>query len=175
MPLLWRPQGFGRYRRPIICPCTSFADATEDAGGSVAANGKFSTVSQSCCRGRPPQSQGNAGAVLIHLRRPPKDCIFRSDRGSRYCAYDFQKKLQAHKPIPSMSAKRNCYDNAAVETVFKSLKAEMLWRQNWPNRRQAEAAIFQSINGLYNPRRRHSYPGGISLLAFEAKAALSNR
>ena len=70
-----------------------------------------------------------------------------------------------------MSGKGNCYDNSAVETFFKSLKAELIWRQKWPNRRQAEAAIFQYINGFYNTRRRHSYLGGISPLAFEAKVA----
>ena len=51
-----------------------------------------------------------------------------------------------------------------------SLKAELLWRQTWLTR-QAEAAIFQYINGFYNARRRHSYLGGISPLAFEAKVA----
>jgi len=66
-----------------------------------------------------------------------------------------------------MSGKGNCYDNSAVETFFKSLKAEMIWRQRWPTRRQAEAAIFQYINGFYNTRRRHSYLGGISPLAFK--------
>ena len=65
----------------------------------------------------------------------------------------------------------NRFDNASVETFFKSLKAELIWRQNWPTRRQAEAAIFQYINGFYNTRRRHSYLGGISPLAFEAKVA----
>ena len=109
--------------------------------------------------------------MAIHLRKPPKGCIFHSDRGSQYCSYDFQKKLQAHNLVPSMSGKGNCYDNAAVETFFKSLKAEVLWRQSWPTRRQAETAIFQYINGFYNPRRRHSYLGGISPLAFEAKVA----
>ena len=73
--------------------------------------------------------------------------------------------------LASMSGKGNCFDNAAVETFFKSLKAEWLWRQNWPTRRQAAAAIFQYINGFYNPRRRHSYLGGISPLAFEARVA----
>ena len=70
-----------------------------------------------------------------------------------------------------MSGKGNCYDNAAVETFFKSLKAELIWRQSWPTRRQTEAAIFQYINGFYNTRRRHSYLGSISPLAFEAKVA----
>lgn len=92
-------------------------------------------------------------------------------RGSQYYSHDFQKRLTEYKMTPSMSGKGNCYDNAVVETFFKSLKAEMLWRQSWPTRRQATAAIFQYINGFYNPRRRHSYLGIISPLAFEAKAA----
>lgn len=80
--------------------------------------------------------------MAINLRQPAKGCIFHSDRGSQYCSYDFHKKLQAHGLQPSMSGKGNCYDNAAVETFFKSLKAEVLWRQTWPTRRQAETAIF---------------------------------
>ena len=105
------------------------------------------------------------------LRNPPPGCLFHSDRGSQYCSYAYQKKLQAHGLRPSMSGKGNCYDNASVETFFKSLKAELIWRQKWPTRRHAEAAIFQYINGFYNTRRRHSYLGGISPLAFEAKVA----
>jgi putative transposase len=78
-----------------------------------------------------------------------------------------------------MSGKGNCYDNASVETFFKSLKAELIWRQKWLTPRQAETAMLllrnacgpQYINGFYNTRRRHSYLGGISPLAFEAKVA----
>ncbi|PKP98566.1 MAG: IS3 family transposase, partial [Alphaproteobacteria bacterium HGW-Alphaproteobacteria-15] len=109
--------------------------------------------------------------MAVRLRNPPLGCMFHSDRGSQYCSYDYQKKLQAYGLRPSMSGKGNCYDNSAVETFFKSLKAELIWRQKWPTRRQAEAAIFQYINGFYNTRRRHSYLGGISPLAFEAKVA----
>ena len=83
----------------------------------------------------------------------------------------YQKILRQHGFQVSMSGKGNCYDNAAVETFFKTIKAELIWRQKWPTRRQAEAAIFQYINGFYNTRRRHSYLGGISPLAFEAKVA----
>ena len=109
--------------------------------------------------------------MAVRLRQPPEDCIFHSDRGSQYCSYDYQKKLQAYGLRPSMSGKSNCYGNASVETFFKSLKAELIWRQSWPTRRQAEAAIFQYINGFYNTRRRHSYLGGISPLALKAKVA----
>jgi putative transposase len=87
--------------------------------------------------------------------------------------------LQAYGLRPSMSGKGNCYDNASVETFFKSLKAELIWRQKWSTRRQAETAMLllrnacgpQYINGFYNTRRRHSYLGGVSPLAFEAKVA----
>ena len=109
--------------------------------------------------------------MAVRLRNPSPGCIFHSDRGSQYCSHDFQKKLTEYRMMPSMSGRENCFDNAAVETFFKSLKAEMLWRQTWPTRQQATAAIFQYVNGFYNPRRRHSYLGSISPLAFEAKAA----
>lgn len=109
--------------------------------------------------------------MAVRLRNPPEGYIFHSDRGSQYCAYDYQKKLQAHGLRPSMSGRGNCYDNASVETFFKTIKAELIWRQSWPTRRHAETAIFQYINGFCNARRRNSYLGGISPLAFEAKGA----
>jgi hypothetical protein len=46
---------------------------------------------------------------------------------------------------------RPCYDNAAVETFFKSLTAELIWRRNWATRRETELALFQYINGFTNP------------------------
>jgi putative transposase len=70
-----------------------------------------------------------------------------------------------------MSRKGNCWDNAVSETFFKSLKAELIWRQQWQTRRQVQGALFQYINGFYNPRRRHSALGWKSPLAFERKAA----
>ncbi|MGK2870959.1 MAG: IS3 family transposase [Alphaproteobacteria bacterium] len=116
-------------------------------------------------------SRATVRHVAVNLCRPPKGCIFHSDRGSQYCAYDYQKMLQKYGLTPSMSGKGNCYDTAAVETFFKSVKAELIWRRSWTTRLQTEAAIFQYINGFYNARRRHSYLGGISPLAFEAKMA----
>ena len=70
-----------------------------------------------------------------------------------------------------MSGKGNCYDNAVVETFFKTLKAELIWRSVWLTRRQVELALFEYINGFYNPRRRHSTLGGKSPLAFERLVA----
>jgi len=83
-----------------------------------------------------------------------------------------------------MSGKGNCYDNAAVESFFQSLKAELVWRRNWQTRRGGKVALLPfhglkanrcwpmvSINGLYKSRRQHSALGWKSPLAFERKAA----
>jgi len=121
--------------------------------------------------------------MAIAFRSPPKGCIHHTDRGSQYCSHDYQKLLRQHgfsvSPLSGastpagqrMSGKGNCYDNAAVETFFKTIKAELMWRQSWETRRQAEMAIFQYINGFYNPRRRHSALGWRSPVAFERKVA----
>lgn len=109
--------------------------------------------------------------MAIALRKPPPGCIHHTDRGSQYCSHDYQKILRQHEFKISMSGKGNCYDNAVVETFFKTVKAELIWRQQWQTRRQAEVALFQYINGFYNPRRRHSTLGGKSPVAFERKAA----
>lgn len=95
------------------------------------------------------------------LRRPVES--------AQYCSHDYQKILRQHGFMVSMSGKGNCYDNAAVETFFKTIKAELIWRRSWETRRQAETAIFEYINGFYNPRRRYS--GWKSPVAFERKVA----
>lgn len=104
--------------------------------------------------------------MAIAFRSPPKGCIFHSDRGSQYCSHDYQKILRQHGFRVSMSGKGNCYDNAAVETFFKTIKAELIWRRSWATRRQAEMAIFEHINGFYNSRRRHSALGWKSPVDF---------
>lgn len=109
--------------------------------------------------------------MAVALRQPPKGCIHHTDRGSQYCSHDYQKLLRQHGFQVSMSGKGNCYDNSAVETFFKTIKAELIWRRSWQTRRDAELAIFQYINGFYNPRRRHSALGWKSPVAFERKVA----
>ncbi len=79
--------------------------------------------------------------MAIALRRSTGGCIQHSDRGSQYCSHDYQEILRQHGFRPSMSGKGNCYDNAAVETFFKTIKAELIWRKRWLSRRQAEVAI----------------------------------
>ena len=107
--------------------------------------------------------------MAITLRQPEAGCIHHSDRGSQYCAHDYQKLLRTYGFQISMSGTGNCYDNAAVEAFFKTIKAELLWHQNWQTRKDAEDAINTYINGFYNPRRRHSALDWKSPLAFEKK------
>ena len=109
--------------------------------------------------------------MAVNLRQPPEGCIHHTDRGSQYCSHDYQKLLKRYGFKASMSGKGNCYDNTMVETFFKTLKAELVWRQPWHTRRQCELALFQYINGFYNPRRRHSALGYKSPVTFERKAA----
>ena len=93
------------------------------------------------------------------------------DRGSQYCSHDYRHILRKHGQTVSISGKGNCYDNSAVESFFKSLKAELFWRRNWQTRRDVEVALFEFINSFCNPRRRHSALGWKSPVAFERKAA----
>ena len=107
----------------------------------------------------------------VALRNPPPGCIHHTDRGSQYCSHDYQKRLCQLGFKVSMSGKGNCYDNAAVETFFKTLKAELIWRHTWQTRQQVTDALFKYINGFYNIRRRHSAIGGIAPADFERKMA----
>ena len=61
--------------------------------------------------------------------------------------------------VVSMSGKGNCYDNAVVETFFKTLKAELVWRTSFTTRHEAHIMIGNYIDGFYNPKRRHSTLG----------------
>ena len=107
----------------------------------------------------------------VALRNPPPGCIHHTDRGSQYCSHDYQRRLRELRFTVSMSGKGNCYDNAAVETFFKTLKAELIWRHTWAKRDHVTQALFQYINGFYNIRRRHSAIGGVSPITFERKIA----
>lgn len=59
----------------------------------------------------------------------------------------------------SLYGKGNCYEKTAVDTFFKTIRAELIWRLSWQIRRAPEIAIFEYINGFSSPRRRHSALG----------------
>jgi putative transposase len=101
------------------------------------------------------------------------DLTAHSDRGSQYASEDFRLKLAAHKITASMSRKGNCYDNAFVETFFKTLKTELIYRNKFKTRSEAKAAIFEFIEVWYNRQRLHSSLGYLTPEDYEAKQYLT--
>ena len=82
--------------------------------------------------------------------------VSHTDRGSQYAAEDYQAKLAANGITASMSRKGNCYDNAFVESFFRTLKVELIYTRKFKTRKEAEAAIFEFIEVWYNRQRLHS-------------------
>ena len=103
----------------------------------------------------------------VASRRPAAGLLHHSDRGVQYASQDYRTALHKIKSMPSMSAAGNCYDNAAMESFWSTLKTEWLHQQNFQTQREAELAIFDYIETFYNPRRLHSAVGYQSPVDFE--------
>jgi transposase InsO family protein len=102
------------------------------------------------------------------LRRGyPVGFLYHSDRGSQYTSNDFQQLMQLYKIQVSMSGKGNCYDNAAMESFFHTLKLECTDDLNFKTRGEAMNNIFDYIEIFYNNQRMHSYLGYLSPNDFE--------
>jgi putative transposase len=103
----------------------------------------------------------------LAIRRPAAGLIHHSDRGSQYCSIEYQALLKAHRAQLSMSGKGNCFDNAMVETFFKTLKSELVWRTVFETRDEATVMIGRYIDRFYNPTRRHSALAFMSPVQYE--------
>jgi len=102
------------------------------------------------------------------LRRGyPVGLLYHSDRGSQYTSNDFQQLMELYKIQVSMSGKGNCYDNAAMESFFHTLKLECTDDINFKTREEAMSNIFDYIEIFYNNQRMHSYLGCLSPNDFE--------
>jgi putative transposase len=104
------------------------------------------------------------------IRQPSAGLTHHVDRGSQYCSIEYQAELRKHGIRISMSGKGNCFDNAVVETFFKTLKSELVWRTVFQTRAEAKAALGRYIDGFYNPVRRHSTLDYVSPVQFERLA-----
>jgi transposase InsO family protein len=109
--------------------------------------------------------------MALWRRKMPKGVLVHSDRGSQYCSRRYQALLAQHDLICSMSGKGNCYDNACAESLFHTLKVEMVHGESFATREDMRRAVFEYIEVDYNRTRRHSANGYISPLAFENKMA----
>lgn len=100
-------------------------------------------------------------------RQPPRQILFHSDRGVQYASAEFRQHLRSAGAIASMSRKANCYDNAAIESFWSTLKLELIYRRQFATRAQARKEIFDYIETFYNPKRLHSSLGYCSPVDFE--------
>ena len=91
--------------------------------------------------------------------------------GSEYRSIEYQALLKAHGARISMSGKGRD-DNAMVETFFKTVKSELVWRTVFNTRDEATAMIGSYIDRFYNPARRHSALAFMSPVHYETAATV---
>ncbi len=89
-------------------------------------------------------------------QRKATDVIHHSDRGSQYTSIAFGNRCQAAGVRPSMGAAGDCFDNALCESFFATLECELLDRRRFQAQAEARMAVFEFIEGWYNPHRKHS-------------------
>lgn len=109
--------------------------------------------------------------MAVWRRRPGRGLIVHSDRGSQYASRDYQAVLERHGFLCSMSRKGDCFDNAAMESFFPSLKVEQVNDCRYRTREEAKADLFEYIETYYNPTRRHSTLNYLSPRNFENREA----
>lgn len=105
----------------------------------------------------------------VFRNRPGSGLIVHSDRGSQYASHQFRKTLAQHRCISSMAGKGHCYDNAAMESFWATLKTDLNINQPFKTKEEARLAIFDYIETFYNRFRLHSALGDLSPLDYELK------
>ncbi len=100
-------------------------------------------------------------------RRPPGQTVVHSDRGSQYTAWAFGQRLRSAGLLGSMGRVASALDNSMMESFFGTMQRELLDRKAWATRSELARAIFEWIEGWYNPRRRHTSIGGLSPVEYE--------
>ena len=102
-------------------------------------------------------------------RRPDPGLLHHSDRGSQYTGRSYQFHLEESGIISSMSRKGNCWDNAAMESFFGTLKDECVGNSIYASHDEARLAIFTYLEVYYNRIRRHSTLGYVSPFIYEQR------
>ena len=102
-------------------------------------------------------------------QRLPERVIHHSDQGTQYTSIAFGLRCKEVGVRPSMGSVGDAYDNAMCESFFATLECELLDQQRFQTQAEAKMAVFDFIEGFYNPRRRHSALGQISPANFERR------
>jgi len=105
--------------------------------------------------------------MAVRDRRPPPGLLHHSDRGSQYASHDYQDLLAQYGMTCSMCRKGNCWDNAVMESFYRSIKTELIHHEDFQTRDESRHAIFEYIEVFYNRRRRHSTLGYVSPCEYE--------
>lgn len=108
----------------------------------------------------------------IEKRRPGPGLVHHSDRGVQYACDEYCARLELYEMVASMSAKGYCYDNAFMESFFKTLKAEEVYLTEYEAIEDVIKSIPKFIEAVYNEKRLHSSLGYFSPEEFERLAAL---
>jgi transposase InsO family protein len=109
----------------------------------------------------------DALAMAYFRRKPAQGLIAHSDRGVQYASHAYRAQLAQYQMVQSMSRKANCWDNAPMESFFKTLKVERVHRYRYQTREQARADMVNWIEGFYNSKRMHSALNYQSPVQFE--------
>jgi putative transposase len=100
-------------------------------------------------------------------QRRPAGVIHHSDQGTQYTSIAFGIRCRESGVRPSMGSVGDCFDNAMCESFFATLKCELLDRRHFRNQVEARMAVFEFIEGWYNPHRRHSALDYLSPINYE--------
>ena len=112
----------------------------------------------------------DAMEMALVQRCPGEELLHHSDRGSQYCSEAYRKLLARNSITCSMSRRGNCWDNAAMESFFGTLKKELVYQKRYQTRAEARSSIFEYIEMFYNRERLHSTLGYLSPVDFEQAA-----
>jgi putative transposase len=102
-------------------------------------------------------------------KRPSSGLIHHSDRGSQYCAHEYQGILSHFDLRVSMSGKGNCFDNAPMESFWGTLKQELVHHRRYSTRQEASREITEYIEIFYNRQRRQARLGFLSPAVYEQR------
>ena len=110
--------------------------------------------------------------MALWNRRPPPGLIHHSDHGCQYTSLAFGRRCRQAGIALSMGSVGDCFDNAVAESFFASLECELIDRCRWRTHTDARMAVFDYIEGFYNPRRRHSALAYLSPVEYERRNLL---
>ena len=110
-----------------------------------------------------------AALDMAVAQRQPRDVVHHSDQGTQYTSIAFGQRCKQAGVRPSMGSVGDAYDNAMCESFFASLECELLDRRVFKSHAEGRMAVFQYIEGWYNPRRRHSAIDYQSPINYERK------